>query len=100
MVRRYVCGVPLLCLIWLTVCLCLGGSLAKAQTSPLVKHLSALGKTFLLEYEAKTEGALERFMAEIESLGQAHPAKREPLEGSCHMYYLDSLVMFWTGRWF
>ena len=54
--------------------------MAKAQTSPLVKQLSAVGKTFRLEYEAKTEGALERFMAEIESLGQAHPAKREPWE--------------------
>ena len=71
---------PRLCLILLTLCLCWGGSLAKAQTSPLVKQLSAVGKTFRLEYEAKTEGALERFMAEIESLGQAHPAKREPWE--------------------
>lgn len=60
--------------------LCLLPGLAKGESPPLKESLIAAGKAFRLDHEAGKTGALDRLMAEIESLGQAHPAKREPWE--------------------
>lgn len=60
--------------------LCLLPGLAKGESPPLKESLIAAGKAFRLDHEAGKTGALDRLMAEIESLGQAHPDKREPWE--------------------